>query len=57
MVHGFSCSVACGIFPAQGSNPCPLHLAGGFLTTAPPGKPNTPLLKEGLGLGLGVAEG
>ena len=23
--HGLSCSVACGIFPDQGSNPCPLH--------------------------------
>ena len=23
--HGPSCSVACGIFPDQGSNPCPLH--------------------------------
>ena len=25
VVHGLSCSVACGIFPDQGSNPCPLH--------------------------------
>ena len=82
VAHGLSCSVACGILPDQGSNPCPLHwqadsffffrilyfiftrdkwtdakhckwmtttkatmiaitkLAGGFLTTAPPGKPN-----------------
>ena len=23
--HGLSCSAACGIFPAQGLNPCPLH--------------------------------
>ena len=23
--HGLSCSVACGIFPDQGSKPCPLH--------------------------------
>ena len=23
--HGPSCSAACGIFPYQGSNPCPLH--------------------------------
>ena len=38
MVHGFSRFAACGIFPDQGSNPCPLALAGGFLTTAPPGK-------------------
>ena len=25
VAHGPSCSVACGIFPNQGSNPCPLH--------------------------------
>ena len=25
VVHGPSCSVACGIFPDQGSNPCRLH--------------------------------
>ena len=25
VLQGFSCSVACGIFPDQGSNPCPLH--------------------------------
>ena len=24
-VHGFSCSVACGIFPYQRLNPYPLH--------------------------------
>ena len=23
MAHGLSCSMACGIFPDQGSNPCP----------------------------------
>ena len=37
-VHGLSCSAACGIFPDQGSNPCPPVLAGGFSTTGPPGK-------------------
>ena len=43
VAHGPSCSAACGIFPDQGSNPCPLHsaLAGRFSTTAPPGKPWT----------------
>ena len=54
VAHRPSCSAACGIFPDQGSNPCPLHWqadsqplchqgspAGGFLTTAPPGKPQT----------------
>ena len=25
VMHGFSCPVACGIFPDQGLNPCPLH--------------------------------
>ena len=25
VAHGSSCSAACGIFPDQGSNPCPLH--------------------------------
>ena len=25
MARGLSCSTACGIFPDQGSNPCPLH--------------------------------
>ena len=25
VVHGLSCSMAYGIFPDQGSNPCPLH--------------------------------
>ena len=25
VAHGPSCSAACGIFPDQGSDPCPLH--------------------------------
>ena len=25
VVHRLSCTMACGIFPDQGSNPCPLH--------------------------------
>ena len=25
VAYGPSCSAACGIFPDQGSNPCPLH--------------------------------
>ena len=28
VVHGLSCSKACGIFPDQGSNPCALHWQG-----------------------------
>ena len=38
VAHRLSCSVACGIFPDQGSNLWFPALAGGFLTTAPPGK-------------------
>ena len=29
VVHGLSCSTTCGIFPDQGSNPCPLHWQAG----------------------------
>ena len=36
---GLSCSVACAIFPDQGSNPMSPALAGEFLTTGPLGKP------------------
>ena len=28
VARGLSCSVACGIFPGQGSNLCPLHWQG-----------------------------
>ena len=50
VAHGPSCSAACGIFPDQGSNPCPLHWQadsqplchqgslGAVLTTGPPRK-------------------
>ena len=38
VVHGLSCSVARGIFPDQGSNPCLLHCR--FFPTEPPGKPS-----------------
>ena len=34
---GFNCSMACGILPDQGPNPCPLHWAGGLLSTVPLG--------------------
>ena len=39
VAHGPSCSAACGIFPDQGSNPCPLHWQA---DSAPPG--NSPKL-------------
>ena len=37
--NGVSCPLAWGILPDQRLNLNPLHLAGGFLTTEPPGKP------------------
>ena len=36
MAHGLSCSAACGIFPDI--EPVSPALAGGFLSTVPPGK-------------------
>ena len=43
--HGFSCSLACGIFPDQGPNQCLLRwLTGGFFITEPPTRPNVSYL-------------
>ena len=39
VVHGLSCSPARGIFPDPGLERVSPALAGGFLTTEPPGKP------------------
>ena len=39
VAHGPSCSVVCGIIPRPGLEPVSPALAGGFSTTAPPGKP------------------
>ena len=63
VAHGPSCSAACGILPDQGLNLCPLHWqagsqplrhqgspAGGFLTTAPSGKPLFGLLNVTYGI-------
>ena len=30
VAHGIGCPIECGLFPEQGSNPCPLHLASGL---------------------------
>ena len=38
VAHEFGCSMACGIFPDQGSNPLSPALAGRLPTTAPPGE-------------------
>ena len=39
VAHGLSCSAACGNLPGPGLEPVSPALAGGFLTTVPPGKP------------------
>ena len=39
VAHGPSCSTACGIFPDQGSNPCPLHWQAGSQPLCHQGSP------------------
>ena len=41
VAHGPSCSAACGIFPDQGSNPCPLHWQADSQPLRHQGSPNT----------------
>ena len=48
VAHGPSCSVACGIFPDQGSNQCLLHWQADS-TTAPPGKPAPGTFNQSVG--------
>ena len=38
VAHGFICLKACGIFPNEGSNQCPLQWQADSLTTGPPEK-------------------
>ena len=45
VAHGPSCSVACGIFPDQGSNPCPLHWQADSQPLRHQGSPLQPILK------------
>ena len=40
VAHGPSCSPACGIFPDQGSNPCPLHWQADSQPLRHQGSPN-----------------
>ena len=40
VVHGLSCSVACGIFPDQGLNLCLLHWQADSFTLYPQGNPH-----------------
>ena len=46
VARGLTCSVACGIFPDQGSNPCLLHWQADSLPLSHQGSPSTPLIEE-----------
>ena len=50
VAHRLSCSAACGIFPNQGSNPCPLHWQMDSLPLGHQGSPKLPILKWSLTL-------
>ena len=45
VAHGPSCSVACGIFPDRGTNPCPLHWQADSQPLHHQGSPTHYLLK------------
>ena len=45
VANGPSCSVACGIFPDQGSNPCPLHWQADSQPLRHEGSPQLHILK------------
>ena len=49
VAHGPSCSVACGILPDQGSNPCPLHQQADSQPLHHQGSPYLFILHEQLG--------
>ena len=44
-MHGLSCSVACGVFPDQGWNPCLLHWQVDSLPLSHQGSPILTILK------------
>ena len=48
VAHGPSCSAACGIFPDQGSNPCPLHWQVDSQPLRHQGSPCALIFKKGL---------
>ena len=52
VAHGPSCSAACGIFPDQGSNPCPLHWQADSQPLRHQGSPLLGFLKRGDSLNL-----
>ena len=49
VAHGPSCSMACGILPDQGSNPCPLHWQADSQPLRHQGSPSWPLLLRSTG--------
>ena len=46
VVHGLSCSAACGIFLDQGSNPCPLNWQADSYPLCHQGSPDKGLFKK-----------
>ena len=46
VAHGPSCSAACGIFPDQGSTPCPLHWQADSQPVRHQGSPSTSEIYE-----------
>ena len=54
--HGPSCSVACGIFPYQGSNPCPLHWQADSQPLRHQGSPLCPFLTRYFNLSLLISK-
>ena len=46
VAHGPSCSVACGMFPDQGSNPCALHWQADSQPLCHQGSPYVSILKH-----------
>ena len=46
VAHGPSCSAACGIFPDQGLNPCPLHWQADYQPLCHQGSPITVILNS-----------
>ena len=48
VAHGPSCSAACGIFPDQGSNPCPLHWQADSQPLRHQGSPNITFLMKNI---------
>ena len=47
VAHGPSCSATCGIFPDQGTNPCPLHWQADSQPLSHQGRPCDPVFDYG----------